>query len=60
MAILERIDDLDKHPLDQLIFSEECELPDDRVKIASTDVVDEESVVARVDLTMEREHVWVG
>jgi len=29
MAIFQRIDDLDEHPLDQLILSEESELPDD-------------------------------
>jgi len=30
------------------------------VKIASTQVIDEEGIAARVDLTMECEHVWVG
>jgi len=30
------------------------------VKIASTQVIDEEGIAAGVDLTMEGEHVWVG
>jgi len=60
MAILKRIDDLDEHALDQLVLSEERELPDDGVKIASTEVIDEEREEARVNLTMECEHVRMG
>ena len=59
MTILDCVDDLDEHALDQLVLSEERELPDDGVKIASTEVVDEEGEVARVDLAMEGEDVWV-
>ena len=60
VAILDRVDDLDEHALDQLVLSEERELADDGVKIASAEVVDEEGEVARVDLAMEVEDVWVG
>lgn len=60
MAIFQGIDDLDEHPLDQLILSEESELPDYRAKISSTQVIYEEGIAARVDLTMEGEYVWVG
>ena len=60
MTILDCFDDLDEHALDQLVLSEERELPDDGVKIAGTEVVDEEGEVARVDLAMEGEDVWVG
>jgi hypothetical protein len=62
MAILKRIDDLDENALNQFVLSEEREFPDGGVKIASTDleVVDEEGEEARVNLTMECEHVRVG
>ena len=60
VAVLDCVDDLDEHAFDQLVFSEESELPDDGVKIAGTEVVDEEGEAARVDLAMEREDVWVG
>ena len=60
VAVLDCVDDLDEHAPDQLILSEERELPDDGVKIAGTEVVDEEGGAARVDLAMEREDVWVG
>ena len=60
VAILDCVDDLDEHAFDQLVFSEESELPDDGVKIASTEVIDEEREVARIDLAMEGEDVWVG
>ena len=60
VAILDCVDDLDEHPLDQLVFSEEPKLPEDGVKIASTEVIDEEREVARIDLAMEGEDVWVG
>ena len=60
VAILYRVDDLDEHALDKLVFSEERELADDGVKIASAEVVDEEGEVTRVDLAMEGEDVWVG
>ena len=59
VTILDCVNDLDEHALDQLVFSEEPELPDDRVKIAGTEVVDEEREVARIDLAMEGEDVWV-
>ena len=58
--MLDCVDDLDEHAPDQIILSEERELPDDGVKIAGTEVVDEEREVARVDLAMKGEDVWVG
>lgn len=33
VTILNCVHNLDEHAFDQLIFSEECELPDDSVKI---------------------------
>ena len=60
VAKLDRVDDLDEHALDELVLSEERELADDGVKIAGTEVIDKEGEVARVDLAMEGEDVWVG
>jgi hypothetical protein len=45
VTILNCIDNLDKHAFHQLIFLEECELPNDGVKIASIEVIDKESKV---------------
>ena len=59
VAEVERVDDLDKDTLDQLVVSEECELPDDRVEIASTEVINEEDITARIDLAMEGKDVGV-
>ena len=59
VAEVEPIDDLDKDVPDQLVFSEEGVLLDDGVEIASTEVVDEEHVVARIDLAMEGKDVGV-
>ena len=60
VTVFDRVDDLDENALDQLVLSEERELPDDGVKIAGTEVVNEEGEVTRVDLAMEREDMWVG
>jgi hypothetical protein len=60
VAKVKRVDDLDEDTLDQLIVSEERELPDDGVKIASTEVADKEGVAARINLTVECENVRVG
>ena len=60
MAVLERVDDLDKDPLDEFIIAEERARLDDRVKIAGTDIIDVEDVTALVDLTMEGEHIGMG
>ena len=53
VAVLERIDNLNEYALDQLILSEERELSDDRVEIASTQVVDKKGIAAPIDLTVE-------
>jgi len=60
MAGFERIDDLNEDTLDQLILSEECELPDHRVEVPSAEVVDEEGAVTTIDLAMESEDVRGG
>jgi hypothetical protein len=60
VAKVKRVDNLDEDTLDQLIISEERELLDDSVKIASTEVVDKEGVAARINLTVECENVRVG
>jgi len=59
VAKVEGVDDLDEDALDQLVVSEEGELLDDRVEIASTEVIDEEDVASRIDLTMEGKDVGV-
>ena len=60
VAVLERIDNLNEYALDQLILSEEREFSDNRVKIASTQVVDKKGIAARIDLTVECEYVGMG
>jgi hypothetical protein len=47
VAVLDCVNDLDEHVPDQLILSEERELPDDGVKITGTEVVDEEGKAQR-------------
>jgi len=59
VAEVERINDLDENALDQFVLSEECELSDDRVEVASTEVIDEEDVSASIDLAMEGKDVGV-
>lgn len=59
VAEVECINDLEEDTLDQLIISEECELPDDGLEIAGTEIVDEEHVMARIDFAMEGEDVGV-
>ena len=60
VAKVKRVDDLDEDALDQLIVSEERELHNGGVKIASTEVANKEGVAARIDLTVECEYVRVG
>lgn len=56
---IERIDDLDEDTLDQIVISEERELLDDRVEIASTEVIDKEDVAACIDLAMDGKNIGV-
>jgi hypothetical protein len=56
---VKRVDDLDEYTLYKLIVSEEREVPDDGVKVAGAEVVNEEGIGARVNLTVECKNILV-
>ena|SRR5712672_402041 len=60
MAVIKCVDYLNEDTFDQLILSEECELPDHRVEVPGAEVVDEEGAVTTIDLAMESEDMGVG
>jgi hypothetical protein len=63
VAVLERINDSKVDAFDEFILARERGRLDDRVKIASAEIIDTElteGVMALVDLVMEGEHVGKG